>query len=520
MGRPRTGRVERRKNGKFFARILLEDGSTSSRIDLDDARTIEEARVMARAIQAREDRTKTLYAAALEERALAKGMGATMARAGTVDAWWERFISTKEVGAGHRRIERSSWRKWVSPVIGKLAMVTLRPEDIERVRDRLDAAIKASKITSGTAENIWSTVTTAMTAATNTKDKSLRVHVPPHYPRPVHTGILPPTGGRDRARPFLYPNEWLRLAACVDVPAERRRRYALALYTGLRPGELRVLTYDDLEHEAGLVRVNKAWDIEEREVKETKTIGGHRVVPFRPEIRHLVQRPAGVTGRGLVVDDNLRGAAPQLRADLRLAGVTRARLFTRSATELPIDFRALRDTYATWRAIEGAESYVLRREMGHESLETTDRYIRLASGVKDAQIGRPFPAFGPFEEGPMHAVTYVKEMTETTLVLSDVPPAVSPACRFETVSHENSSGSDCRTRTCGNEIDRKLSAGIVTGEALQPPPIGVVPPAFLLPAADSLASDPVPDPPAPTTAHGAEMRLYDILEREELGGSK
>ena len=517
MGRPRTGRVERRKNGNFFARILLDDGSTSSRIDLDDARTIEEARAMAKAIQAREDRTKTLYAAALEERAHAKA-GTTMARAGTVDAWWELYIATKEVGAGHRRIEKSSWRKWISPLIGKLAMVTLRPEDIERVRDRLDAAIKASKITSGTAENIWSTVTTAMTAATNTKDKSLRVHVPPHYPRPVHTGILPPTGGRDRARPFLYPNEWLRLSACVDVPAERRRRYALALYTGLRPGELRVLTYDDLEHEAGLVRVNKAWDIEEREVKETKTVGGHRVVPFRAEIRHLVQRPPGVGGRALVVDDTLRGAAPQLRADLRLAGVTRARLFTRSATELPIDFRALRDTYATWRAIEGAESYVLRREMGHESLETTDRYIRLASGVKDAQIGRPFPAFGEFVEGPL-AVSYVVEVTDTTVTLSDVPPAVSPASRFEAGSHERSSGSDCRTRTYGKDIDRKVSAEIVAEAPSQPPLILAVPPAFLPPAADSLASDPVPDPPAPTTAHGAEMRLYDLLEREELRGN-
>ena len=40
----------------------------------------------------------------------------------------------------------------------------------------------------------------------------------------------------------------------------------LALYTYLRPGELRVLTWEDVDLTAGHVRVTKAWDYEDEEV--------------------------------------------------------------------------------------------------------------------------------------------------------------------------------------------------------------------------------------------------------------
>lgn len=506
MGRPRTGRVERRPTGTYFCRLLLEDGTTSSRIDLPEARSLDEARAMTKAMQVAEDRTKTLYAAALAERTHGKlGRAGSFSRPGTVDAWWELYIESKEVGSGHRRVEKSQWRKWISPTIGKLAMITLRPEDIERVRDRLDASIKASKIASGTAENIWSTLTTAMTAATNVKDRELRVHVPPHYTRPVHTGILPPNGGRDRARPFLYPSEWLAIASCHHVSASWRRTYALAAYTGLRPGELRVLTWDDIELDAGLVRVNKAWDAEERTTKETKTLGGHRLVPLRPEIRHLLARPPGVPGRGLVVAEGLRGAAPHLRADLRTAGVMRPRLFTRSATELPVDFRSLRDTYATWRALQGVEAYVLRREMGHESLETTDRYIRLASGVRDAAIGTPFPPFGAFLEG-----------LSAGQDAAEIPPGVSPAVTSGAISPVVSNGSDCRTRTCESVGDLPRSREISDRDPSRTGEIGLVPPGFLPGPGDSLEGILPPFPPTPTTTREAEVALYDIVDRADL----
>lgn len=429
MGRPRTGSIEKRPNGTFAARVTMKDGRRSARIELRDATTEAQARAIAQTLQLAEDRSHALYIESLTRKGQPRPD--EPAREGTSDAWWAIYIETKVCGEGHRRIERGAWKKWISPVLGHLVMATLRPEDIERVRDKLDAAIDAGEITSGTAENVWSTLTTAMTAATNSKDRvRLRVHLPPRFPVPVHTGILPPRGGDDRVRPWLYPSEWLTLASCAEVPEEWRRVYALALYTGLRPNELRVLTWDDLELDAGLLRVARAWDVEAREEKAPKTRGGMRTIPIRPELRALLVRPPGVAGRARIVTGTMRKIAERLRAHLRLAGVRRARLFVSSATELPIDFRALRDTYATWRAIEGVEAYALRRELGHESLETTDRYIKAAGTVRGATIGPPFPAFYS-AQGFSQAVTI-----EGKNLMED--------------------GSDCRTRTYDPAVNSRL----------------------------------------------------------------
>ncbi len=58
------------------------------------------------------------------------------------------------------------------------------------------------------------------------------------------TGLLrryraaPVLRGDVRQRPWLYPNEWKQVATCAAVPVEWRQLYALAVYTGLRPGEV------------------------------------------------------------------------------------------------------------------------------------------------------------------------------------------------------------------------------------------------------------------------------------------
>lgn len=470
MGRPRTGSVERRPGGTWAARVTLKDGSRSSRIDLRDAKTEAQAKAFALALQAAEDKGNALF---LEKLAQSKGHWASPE--GTVDAWWSLYIATKQCGEGHRRVERSSWKKWISPTIGHLPMATLRPEDVERVRDKLDAAIDAGETSSGTAENVWSTLTTAMTAATNAKDRALRVHLRPRYPAPVHAGILPPRGGNDRERPWLYPNEWVTLASCQEVPEAWRRIYAIALYTGLRPNELRVLTWDDVELAAGLVRVAKAWDVEARAEKAPKTRGGHRVVPLRPEIRALLTRPPGVSGRARVVTVSMRKIAERFRAHLRLAGVRRPRLFARSATEIPIDFRALRDSYATWRALEGTEAYALRRELGHESLETTDRYIKAAGTVRSATLGVPFPPFS-FARDSARAATKAEETT-----MKD--------------------GSDCRTRTWESDEEGAQAREISGRSDAQTPTFGAVVPGFC-PRLGEMGGP-----------LGYEAGLYDVLER-------
>jgi integrase len=241
----------------------------------------------------------------------------------------------------------------------------------------------------GTARNVWSTLTGALKAAYAARDRSLRVHS-----APLHFGILPPKRGESRQRPWLYPNEWRALAECAAVPVERRQLYAIALYTGLRPNELRALTFDDVDTTARQISVSKAWDEQTKAPKAPKTAAGQRTVPIEPPLLPLLEA-LRAAGNELVApllscgEDRNAGA---FRRHLAAAGVTRARLTADNETEEPADFRSLRDSYATWQALAGIPDKRIQRRLGHASNQTTDRYIKAAEAFDVEAIGTPFPA--------------------------------------------------------------------------------------------------------------------------------
>lgn len=394
MGRHRTGTVERRHDGTWTGRVVLEDGAKSPRFDLPDGNE-KQARAYVAKVQAHEDLTGELYRAKL---ARVRKAGKAPASEETTDAWFARYVGGKACGASYRATSGHQWRKWVSPVIGAKPVGSLTRDDLELVRDELDAAIASGMLRTKTAANVWGLVTSAMCAAGNAKDRSLRVHVVPSGSPGLHAGILPPTRGESRRRPWLYPVEWSTLMASEAVPLVWRRVYAVALYTGLRPAELRVLTWGDVDLDARTVSVSKAWDEAARKVKAPKTSAGQRTFPLVGALVPLLETMHGEAGRhpgALVVPDLARAEeriAPKFRAHLRAAGVTRARLFAENGTEERADFRSCRDTFATWCALEGLATSSLQRRMGHESPVTTDAYVKQAEDVTRGAIGEPFPS--------------------------------------------------------------------------------------------------------------------------------
>jgi integrase len=316
----------------------------------------------------------------------------------TVDEWFVRYLPTIEAGANHRGKVGKQYAKWIGPLVGAKVMRTiagdprsLSRDDLEDVRDALDRAQDAGELRARTAGNIWSIVTGAMKAASSARDRTLRVH-----PTPLHFAILPPKRGASRERPWLYPNEWLMLARCRQVPIEWRRTYAVALYSGLRPGELRVLTGSDVDLASEHFSVSKAWDEAESKVKRVKgrrnsTRDAKRMVPIEPNLLPLVKRMMGGPDELLVPLVAREHAVDHFRKHLKLAGVTRARLEADNDSEEPIDFRSLRDSYATWCALAGVPDKRIQRRMGHATASTTDGYIKAAESFDVAAIGAPFP---------------------------------------------------------------------------------------------------------------------------------
>jgi integrase len=181
-----------------------------------------------------------------------------------------------------------------------------------------------------------------------------------------------------------------------DVPIEWRQLYAIALFTGLRPGELQVLTWADVDLKARTLTVSKAYE-RESGVRAPKTLQGRRVVPLHEHLLPLLEKLRGEPGELVapLLSALKRGGdrvAMTFRAHLRAAGVERARLEADTPTEEPVDFRSLRDSYATWSALAGVGERVFSGAWGDASPSTTDRYIKAAGSFDVAAIGHPFPA--------------------------------------------------------------------------------------------------------------------------------
>src|SRR5690606_8456832 len=133
--------------------------------------------------------------------------------------------------------------------------------------------------------NIFGTLTKLLDDACNAKDPALRILA--GRPNPADK-VRGPDRGEDRQSAWLFPREAAALLGCEAVPLRWRRVYALALYTGLRQGELAGLRVGDVGLEGGYLAVHKARDRATGGVKSTKGKRARRV-PIELALRPLLE---------------------------------------------------------------------------------------------------------------------------------------------------------------------------------------------------------------------------------------
>lgn len=117
-------------------------------------------------------------------------------------------------------------------------------------------------------------------------------------------------------------------------------------------------------------------------------------MPIEGELLPLLRAmDAEAKGRGELFDSAVfeTDLAEQLRADLRTAGVERRALFVSNATHKPVTFHDLRSTGLTWAAVRGDSLSMLRARAGHETISTTDGYIRMGENLRGPAFGTVFP---------------------------------------------------------------------------------------------------------------------------------
>lgn len=320
----------------------------------------------------------------------------------TCDEWFDRYHAHQRALGQYGT--RSQWRTWISPRIGSKRWIDVNPDDVEDLRDVLDAAILAwrvhgrgaGRISGRTAMSVWWALRGSLREVTSSKRRDLRVL--PGRANPCF-GVQPPgdkESRQERRKTFVYPREFERVVACPAIPLAWRETHAIAAYTYLRPSELLALRWADVDIEHGRIRISKAWSYLDGSLKAPKTPNGIREVPIHPNLVPVLERmhrTAAAADADLVApvlatvpSDTL---AARSRRHLLAAGVAREALHVSTLTTVRANFRSWRDSGITWLAMAGVDTEKVMRRAGHEDIGTTMRYVKQVEDV-GGELGEPF----------------------------------------------------------------------------------------------------------------------------------
>lgn len=156
-------------------------------------------------------------------------------------------------------------------------------------------------------------------------------------------------------------------------------RYAvlvrLALDSGMRPQELRALRWEDVDLDAGLIRVRRALRTVKNAAseKQPKSAAGRRDVWLTPATAaaltdHRAKQAGAAAASGLVFPTR----TGQWQGKRNLA--RQFRLLSGKAGVPPLGLKTLRHTSATLLLAAGAPLKAVSVRLGHESVETTLRF--------------------------------------------------------------------------------------------------------------------------------------------------
>ncbi|MFI3228835.1 MAG: site-specific integrase [Bacillota bacterium] len=178
----------------------------------------------------------------------------------------------------------------------------------------------------------------------------------------------------------------------IEMFSDTNRKYfgvMLALYTGVRIGELLALKWEDFDERESIIKVNKTtymlkkdngkW---EQENDSPKTQSSNREIPIAIKIKKLLHAHKKQSNSDYIIDNN--GKQMQVRHYQYIFESMLKKLNIRHK-----GFHSLRHTFAT-RALEcGVDIKTLSELLGHSKTSITlDRYVHTSMQQKKKAINR------------------------------------------------------------------------------------------------------------------------------------
>jgi integrase len=186
-------------------------------------------------------------------------------------------------------------------------------------------------------------------------------------------------GRRDRV---VSAAEAEALLAALDRP--ERAVWAVALYAGLRLGELQALRWEDVDLGEGVLHVHRGWDARGGEIAP-KTRAGRRKVPiFRPLRAELAaRRLACPWPEGLVF-----GREPDRPFGPKQVS-NRAKAAWEAAELRGVGLHEARHCAASYMIAADVNIKAVQTYLGHSSItETLNRYGHLLPGAGEEAVSR------------------------------------------------------------------------------------------------------------------------------------
>ena len=260
----------------------------------------------------------------------------------TVHRIWNLYKENRGPDLKGLALDESRWRCWLEAPFGDKESAEIKPLDVDRLRLNITKTGKAPQ----TARNVLELLRRILNFGASRNDSD-----------PLSFKIRLPLVNNERTE-FLKPGELRRLLNTLDGWEDQQLAGAmlLALFSGLRKGEILRLEWKDVDFRNGLILL-----------RDPKS-GHDETIPLNMKARKLLKgHPRGKGGK--VFQTKAKGS---VSAELRRI---------REAAELPQDFRmfhGLRHHFASSLASSGkVDLFQLQRLLTHKSAKTTLRYAHL-----------------------------------------------------------------------------------------------------------------------------------------------
>lgn len=274
----------------------------------------------------------------------------------TFSAFWDTHYwpMQSHKAKGSREAESGLYHHWIKPVIGDKRFSDVAEMDLQRIKSTMLKGKRAPasiKYAFAVISQVWTLATGGGYVSTPSPTKS--------------KNVKPPKFDNERTR-HLSPAEVTLLLDGLKKRSPQSHDMALmALYAGMRFGEISSLTWRDVDFERGIITIRNPKSKKNRvafmsshirDVLETKSSNGTAGLVFKDENGNRVGRISNV----------YRQVADELFND----GV-KDRLQR-------VGFHTLRHTFASWLVEDGQSLYAVKELMGHSDFKMTQRYSHLA----------------------------------------------------------------------------------------------------------------------------------------------